>query len=110
MHIGRPVVIHPNYDEDILDVSVDSSTSDQQDAAKHGQFICLHYMHVLCHDISNKQNCIARYTWHVYGYFCSRHKFYKQRSTAQLFFGYSDWKCMLQYKYVLHAHMRMYTC
>ena len=42
MHIGRPVVIHP-HDEDIIDASVDSSTSDQQDAAKHGQFICLHY-------------------------------------------------------------------
>ena len=36
MHIGRPVVIHP-HDEDILDALVDSSTSDQQDAAKHGQ-------------------------------------------------------------------------
>ena len=41
-YIGRPHVMHP-YDEDILDASVDSSTSDQQDAAKHGQFIYLHY-------------------------------------------------------------------
>ena len=42
MHIGRPVVIHP-YDEGILDALVDSSTSDQRDAAKHGEFIYLHY-------------------------------------------------------------------
>ena len=42
MHIGRPFVMHP-YDEDILDASVDSSTSDQWDTAKHGQFIYLHY-------------------------------------------------------------------
>ena len=41
MYIGRPVVIHP-FDEDIFDVSVDSSNSDQQDAAKHSQLICLH--------------------------------------------------------------------
>jgi len=41
MYIGRPVVINP-YDEDILDASVDSSTSDQQGTGKHGQFICFH--------------------------------------------------------------------
>ena len=41
-YIGRPNVIHP-YDEDIFAASVDSSTSDQQDAAKHGRFIYLHY-------------------------------------------------------------------
>ena len=34
--------MHP-YDEDILDASVDSSASHQQDVAKHGQFIYLHY-------------------------------------------------------------------
>ena len=38
----RNLVMHP-YDEDILDASVDSSISDQRDAAKHGQFIYLHY-------------------------------------------------------------------
>jgi len=41
MCIGRPVVINP-YDEDILDASVDSSTSDQQGASKHGHLFCFH--------------------------------------------------------------------
>ena len=37
MHIGRPVVIHPNYDEDILDVSVDSSQLVQHNIADSRQ-------------------------------------------------------------------------
>ena len=43
MHIGRPVVIHP-YDENIFDtLGGQQYHSDQRDAAKHGQFIYLHY-------------------------------------------------------------------
>lgn len=101
-YIGRPVVMN-SYDEDILDASVDSSTSDQQDAAKHGQFICLHYA---CSFSWHKENCIASYT--CMGISVAEtiptYKDQKHNIIIQLL-----WLAMYVTIQILHAYMHMYV-